>query len=48
MAGLEGRGEHDQYFEGVIVVMCSRLNGWRRRIICGACGEKEEKQRHTC
>jgi len=26
----------------VSFVMCSRWNSWRRRIICGACVEKEE------
>jgi len=45
-----GKGGMQSTFEGITVIslMCSGWNGWRRRIICGACGEKEEKQRHIC
>jgi len=41
LSGGNGRkGEWEQYFEGVTVislVMCSRLNGWRRKLMCYGC-----------
>lgn len=35
-----GKGEREQYFEGVTavsLVMCSRWNGWRRKLTCDGC-----------
>jgi hypothetical protein len=39
-----GKGEHEQYIEGLAVVslvMCSKLIGWKRRLICGRCGGRK-------
>lgn len=38
-----GKGKREQYFERLTVVsfvMCSRWNGWRRKLMCGACDGK--------
>jgi len=35
-----GKGEREQYLEGVTIlslVMCSRWNGWRSKLMCGRC-----------
>jgi len=35
-----GKGEREQYFEGVTVVslvMCSRWKRWRRKLMCYGC-----------